>query len=168
MMTSILIATIIYLLYNIIAWAMFGLPSSLSETFYLYKGKWNKGWIFPATMYIVVALMMPSWITISEGSPYQFLSFFAPASIAFVATAPAFKSSSLENAVHSVSAIIAAICSLLWVILVTQYWWVILIWVAIIGTAAVLSKSYKTSMVFWLEQIAFLTTFTTILAYYQY
>lgn len=166
MTTSIIIATAIYSLYNLIALALFGLPASLSETYYLYKGKWNKGWIFPATMYIVVALMMPSWISISEGSPYQFLAFFAPASIAFVATAPAFKSSSLENAVHSMSAIIAALCSLLWVILVTPYWWIILIWVGIIGITAILSKSCRTSMVYWLEQVAFLTTFTSTIVYF--
>lgn len=162
---SIIAATAIYLAYNAISLAIFGVPESLSNTYYLYKEKCNKGWLFCLMMYAVVALMMPAWITLSVGSNFQFLAFLAPASIAFVGTAPRFKDGDLENKVHTVSAIIAAACSLLWVALVTPYWWVMLIWLGLIALAAILTSSYKTAYVYWLEQIAFGSTFTAAIMY---
>ena len=162
---SIIVATAIYVAYNAFFLAIFGVPESLSNTYYLYKEKWNKGWLFCLMMYLVVALMMPAWITLSEGSNFQFLAFLAPASIAFVGTAPRFKDGDLENKVHTISAIIAAACSLLWVAMVTPYWWVMLIWLGFIALAAILTSSYKTCLVYWLEQVAFLSTFTAAIIY---
>ena len=162
---SIIVATCIYVAYNAIAIAIFGVPESLSNTYYLWKEKNGKGWLFCLMMYLVVALMMPAWITLSEGSNFQFLAFLAPASIAFVGTAPRFKDGDLENKVHTYSAIIAAACSLLWVALVTPYWYVILIWFGFIALASVLTSSYKTCLVYWLETIAFGSTFTAAIMY---
>lgn len=162
---SIIVATIIYVAYNAISLALFGVPESLSNTYYLYKEKSNKGWLFPLMMYAVVALMMPAWITMSEGSDFQFLAFLAPAAIAFVGTAPAFKSDDLENVVHTTAAIVAAICSLAWVAVITPYWWMILVWFGFIALAAILTSSYKTCLVYWLEQVAFGATFTSAILY---
>ena len=162
---SIIVATFIYFAYNAVSLAIFGVPESLSNTYYLYKEKWNKGWLFCLMMYFVVAFMMPAWITLSEGSNFQFLAFLAPASIAFVGTAPRFKDSQLESRVHTVSAIIAAACSLLWVALVTPYWVAIPIYVVFEGAKAFFSKTYKTCLVYWLEQVAFGSTFTAAIIY---
>ena len=162
---SIIVATVIYVAYNAISLALFGVPESLSNTYYLYKGKNNKGWLFPLMMYAVVAFMMPAWITMSEGSDFQFLAFLAPSAIAFVGTAPAFKSDDLENVVHTTAAIVAAICSLAWVAVITPYWWIILVWFGFIALASVLTSSYKTALVYWLEQVAFGATFTSAILY---
>lgn len=161
---SIIVATVIYVAYNAVSLAIFGVPESLSNTYYLYKEKWNKGWLFCLMMYLVVALMMPAWISLSEGSNFQFLAFLAPASIMFVGTAPRFKDSQLESRVHTVSAIIAAVCSLLWVALVTPYWWVMLIWWGIISGCFTITKSYS-CYTYWLEQVAFGSTFTAAIMY---
>ena len=162
---SIIVATVIYVAYNAICLALFGIPESLSNTYYLWKDKNGKGYLFCLMMYAVVAFMMPAWITMSEGSNFQFLAFLAPASIAFVGTAPRFKDSQLESRVHTISAIIAAACSLAWVALVTPYWWVMLIWLGFIAGASVLTSSYKTAYVYWLEQVAFGSTFTAAIMY---
>lgn len=162
---NIIAATAIYLAYNAICLALFGIPESLSNTYYLWKEKNGKGYLFCLMMYAVVALMMPAWITLSEGSDFQFLAFLAPAAIAFVATAPAFKSDDLENKVHSISAVIAAACSLAWVALVTPYWVAIPIYVVFEGAKAFFSKTYKTCLVYWLEQVAFLSTFTSAILF---
>lgn len=163
--TSIIIAACIYVAYNAVALAFFGVPESLSNTYYLYQDKCNKGWLFCAMMYLVVAFMMPAWITMSEGSDFQFLSFLAPVGIMFVGTAPRFKDSMMENRVHSVSAVMAAVCSLLWVGLVTPYWWTILAWLGIVAAAAVLTKTWKSALVYWLETVAFGATFTSTIIY---
>lgn len=162
---SIIAAAAIYLAYNAICLALFSIPESLSNTYYLWKERSNKGYLFCLIMYAAVALMMPAWITLSEGSNFQFLAFLAPASIAFVGTAPRFKDSQLESRVHTVSAIIAAACSLLWVMLVTPYWRMMLIWLGFIALAAILTSSYKTCLVYWLEQVAFGSTFTAAILY---
>ncbi len=162
---SMIIATVIFVAYDAVAIVLFGIPESLSNTYYLYKEKCNKGWLFCLMMYLVVALMMPAWISLSEGSNFQFLAFLAPASIMFVGTAPRFKDSQLESRVHTISAIIAAACSLLWVAFVTPYWWVMLIWFGFIALTAILTSSYKTCLVYWLEQVAFGSTFTAAILY---
>ena len=162
---SILIATIVYVAYNAISLANFGIPQSLSMTYYLLKEKANIGYLFCIMMYAVVALMMPAWISMSEGSDFQFLAFLAPAAIAFVGTAPAFLGSELENRVHSVSAVVAAVCSLAWVVLVTPYWWIIVVWLGLVAIAAILTSSYKAALVYWLETIAFGATFTATIIY---
>ena len=162
---SIIVATCIYVAYNAISLALFDVPESLSNTYYLYKEKSNKGWLFPLMMYAVVALMMPAWITLSEDSDFQFLAFLAPAAIAFVATAPAFKSDDLENKVHSISAVIAAACSLAWVALVTPYWWMILICLGLFALESIMTSSYKSCLVYWLEQVAFGATFTSAILF---
>ena len=162
---SIIAATVIYLAYNAICLANFGIPKSLSDTYYLWKERNGKGWYFSLMMYSVVALMMPAWITMSEGSDFQFLAFLAPAAIAFVGTAPRFKDTTLENHVHMTSAYLAAAFALLWVALVTPYWVAIPIYVVFEGAKAFFSKTYKTCLVYWLEQVAFLSTFTATIMY---
>ena len=162
---SIIIAALLYVAYNAVSLAFFGVPHSLSMTYYLWKEKANIGYVFPIMMYMVVALMMPAWISLSEGSNFQFLAFLAPASIMFVGTAPRFKDSNLENKVHSISAIIAAICSIAWVALVTPYWWLILIWTGFVALAAIFTSSYKSAYTYWLETIAFGATFTAAIMY---
>ena len=162
---SIIIATVIFVAYNAVAIVLFGIPESLSNTYYLWKEKNGKGWLFCLMMYLVVALMMPAWISLSEGSNFQFLAFLAPASIMFVGTAPRFKNGDLENRVHTYSAYIAAACSLLWVALVTPYWWVMLIWLGFIALASIFTSSYKTCLVYWLEMVAFGATFTSTIMY---
>lgn len=162
---SIIIATAIYVAYNAISLANFGVPDSLSMTYYLWKQDSNKGYVFPLMMYAVVALMMPAWITVSESSDFQFLAFFAPASIAFVGTAPKFLDDDLESKVHSIAALVAAACSLAWVCLVTSYWWLTLVWTCLVAIASILTSTYKTAYIYWLETIAFGTTFSSTITY---
>ena len=157
-------AVMFFLTYNIISLIAFKtVPRSLSMTYYLYKWEKNMGWLFPGMMYIIAGLMMPAWIQLSAGSNFQFLSFLAPACILFVATAPSFLDSYLENRVHSISAYLAAACSILWIILVTEFWWVILIVLGIITILAFATKTVKTSYIYWLEMVAFLSTFISII-----
>lgn len=167
MLALILSAMIIYFVYNFFALGVCGIPKSLSMTFYLLqeKKKWLRIW-FPIMMVSMAFLLMPAWLEISVGSPFQFLAFLAPAGIMFTGAAPAFKSSELENTVHMTSAIFAAITALLWVGLVANLWLVIAIWFVIIAILAIVTKTVKSSYIYWLETVAFLSTFTAILAYY--
>lgn len=163
------LAFIIYLIYNGFVIHLFGIPYSLSNTYYLFqnKKKWMKI-LFPIMMVLTVAFLLPAWLEISEGDNLQFLAFFASAGLLFVGVAPAFMSSSLENKVHTYSAIASALFSLLWVIFVAKVWWLILVWLIVLTLIAILTKSVKTAPIYWLENVAFMSTFIAILIHYTF
>ena len=158
------IAFLIYIIYNGIAIKQFGIPNSLSDTYYLYQAK--KPWmrfLFPIMMFSIVALLMPAWLEISAFSNLQFLAFLAAGSIAFTGAAPAFKGNTMESTIHSVSAIGAAVFALLWVIFVSKTWILIIIWLITFIAIALLTKSLKQAKIYWLENVAFFSTFLSII-----
>lgn len=160
------IAFMIFMMYNITSLISFNNPHSLSMTYYYWKenSKW-KHILFPIMMVSMAGLLMPAWLTMSASSPFQFTAFLAASGIIFTGMAPAFKSSDLENKVHTYSAIIAAVFALLWIILVAKTWWIILIWTVATVFMAFLTNSFKTSYTYWLEFIAFMSTFTTAIMF---
>lgn len=160
----VIIAFVIYLLYDSVAVSLFGIPESLSNTYYLFKER--KSWqrfFFPAMMISAAALLLPAWLTISEGSNFQFMSFLACAGIMFTGAAPTFKDGKIENGVHMVGAYTAAIFSILWIILVTDLEYIILICFIGILIEALVTKTLKSSYIYHLETVAFLSTFISLL-----
>ena len=160
----VLAAFAIYLMYNFAALSIFGVPRSLSKTFYLYQERvpWQR-FLFPIMMISMGFLLAPAWIELSAASPFQFTAFFGIVGIVFTGAAPAFNKTEMENKVHTFSAIFAAVFSLLWIILVAKVWWFIIAWGIMVLLVALFTKTLKTSYVYWLETIAFLSTFTAIM-----
>jgi hypothetical protein len=145
---------------------MFGIPWSLSQTFYLFKEKKPcYRFFFPFMMISISFLLIPSWLEISEYSNWQFLSFLAPIGILFTGFVPTFNQSKMENIVHTCSAILGAIFALLWVILVAKSWFLIAFWLIIIFIISLITKTIKTGYVYWIENIAFMATFSSIVLY---
>lgn len=160
-------AILLFAIYNAVAILLFGVPKSLSMTYYLFKDRQDVlKVLFPTMITLLVMCLMPCWIEISEGSNFQFLSFLSAASLMFVGAAPAFKSSSLENAVHQVAAYLCASFAILWICLVTPYWYIVLIVLAIVAALAIVTKTVKSSYIYWLEMVAFGSTFISIVTYY--
>lgn len=165
------VAILLFTVYNIVSLCKFGVPESLSNTFYLWNDvKKNLGYIFTGMMFTVAMLLMPAWLEITEvisswSHNLTVLPFFAAAAIAFVGAAPAFKSNKLESTVHTVAAIIAAIFSILWccVVCYSVAWIIVPASLLIIWSIALLTKTHKTAKVYWWEMVAFLATFTTII-----
>lgn len=161
-------AIFMFLIYNAIAILLFGIPKSLSMTYYLFKEREDVlKCLFPVMMTLLTFFLMPAWIEISEGSPFQFTAFLSAASILFVGAAPAFKNSSMENIVHQVSAYFAAAAAIAWICLVTPFWWIVLIVLGIIVAVSIVTKTWKTGYIYWLEMVAFISTFISIIAYYE-
>ena len=94
----------IYILYIIIN---YGIPHSLSATYYFLKNKW----IFSAVLAVSSMMILP--IMLSE--PYSFLYFFGVTGVLFVSATPNFRDDELVDSVHTWSAIISLISSQLWV-----------------------------------------------------
>ena len=147
--------------------SLFGIPKSLSQTFYEFKHR--KSWqrvLFPVMMISMGFLLIPAWLEISEGSDFMFTAFLAVVGIILTGSAPAFNNSDLEDKVHTGSAIFAAVSAILWIILVAKLWWFIIIWAVIISLVALLTETWKTSIIYWLETIAIMSTFTSIIYYF--
>jgi hypothetical protein len=166
-----LIGILVFAVYNIFVLRKFGVPSSLSASFYLWNGiKKNLGYIFTGMMFSMAFLLLPGWLDITEvvssWSKYlTALPFFAAASIAFVGSAPAFRDFKLENKVHMVSAAAAAVFALLWCCVVCYHiaWITVPASLIIIWAIAFATKTHKTGATYWWEMVAFLATFATII-----
>lgn len=160
-------AILLFVIYNIVALMLFGVPKSLSMTYYLFKNqKECLKALFPVTISLICMLLMPCWLEISSGSPWQFTAFLSAGALLFVAFAPAFKKNYLEKRVHETSAYAAALFSLLWIIMVTPFWYVILIVFGVVAVLAIWTKTWKTSLIYWLEMVAFASIFISITCYY--
>lgn len=160
-------ALLIYVTYNVIALHLFNVPVSLSQTYYLFKNR--KEWqriLFPIVMLLVGCLLLPSWLKLSDGSNYQFLSFLSCASIMFTAVSPAFNRTKLENKVHTYSAYISALFAVLWIILVAHAWNILVLWIILILLISISTNTFKSSYIYWLETIAIMSTLSTIISKY--
>lgn len=163
-------AFVLFIVYNSTIIGIYGIPRSLSTSFYLLQDtKAGLGYVFSVFMGLTTGLLMPAWIEISMAvgpwmNNFTFLAFFCAAAICFVGAAPAFRSSKMEDTVHTVSALIAAAAGLLWCFIVCwQIFWVPLIGIAIAAILGASTKTWKTCTEYWLEMMAFLATFGTII-----
>ena len=160
-------AIFLFVIYNVIALILFGVPKSLSMTYYLYKERQNSlKLMFPTMIVLLCILLIPCWLTLSEGSNFQFLSFLAPMALMFVGFTPAFNDDDMYRTIHSVAAGLCAAFAMLWIILVTPFWYIILIVLGLITIIAIATKTWKTSYIYWLEMVAFISLFASIIAYY--
>lgn len=87
----------------------FGIPKSISETYYLL-GK--QGWLFQVALWGTAFTAVPMLIERSSEDT-QFLAFLACAGLAFVAAAPLFKRK-LDGKVHYISAAMCCGGLVLW------------------------------------------------------
>ena len=160
-------AIILFVAYNVVTLILFGVPKSLSMTYYLFKKRKNifKS-LFPAMIVLLCIFLTPCWLELSEGSNFQFLAFLAPAALMFVGFTPAFKDADMYNTIHDISAYTCAVFALLWIILVTPYWYIILIVFGLIAITSIVTKTWKTCYIYWLELVAIISLFTSILVYY--
>lgn len=158
------VAVAIFTLYNFAVLGLFNVPESLSNSYYLFKERkeWQKC-LFPIMMVSLVVLLLPAWLTLSEGSTFQFMTFLTCAGILFTGAAPAFKSGGVESRVHKTSAIVAAIFAILWIVLVTEFEFVIGMYLVGVTAMALLTRTLKTCYVYHLELVAFLSTCTVLL-----
>ena len=157
----------IFLLYVLLSFIVFKkVPPSLSNTYYMYEHihKYLK-FLFPIMMFLVAGLLLPAWLEVTSDSIWQFLSFLTCASIMFVGAVPNFKSIGIESTIHTVAAIFAAVCSILWSILVVGCWLPIIGWLIIFISIAGFTKTLKSAYIFWLEMVAFFQLFTTLIIY---
>lgn len=170
-LTLTIIGMVLFTIYNVCIVSKFGIPVSLSDSFYLLNGvKKGLGFIFTAMMVSMAFCLMPGWLEITEtitswSKNFTALPFLTAAGIAFVGAAPAFRKNEVEKLVHGISAYLAAAFSILWICIVCYEVALIVlpISVFVIVALGLSTKTLKSSKIYWLEMLAFLSTFATIL-----
>lgn len=124
------------------------LVTCVSECWYHIK------WTHYALLALAALMMLPPML---DCTPYnwQFLAFFACASLVFVATAPSYLEK-FEGRVHSISAILCAACAIAWAAVVVP--------VALIGCVLLIVAAFdKKHRLLWLELSAFTTAYIGVI-----
>lgn len=145
--------------------ARFGLLPSYSD----YAPFWGKAVpINNMNLWSIVTLVSafmfcPVLLELGTGSPYQFLGFMVPLYLMIVALTPKWKTDYTQSVVHFIFAGLCAVAGLLWLGVVMHTMKIFAIVTAFILTLAMFSGSLRTSTVFWLEMIMFLSVYVTAL-----
>lgn len=124
--------------------------------------------------FIVAFLFFPSLFEQGNGNAWQFLGFFAPLYLMAVAAFPLTKEEPAESEykkklrkrneiIHTVGAILCAVCTLAWIILVRHNYWVVPVMALAAWFAAYQLKAGKERAVFWGEMAMFASIYTTLL-----
>ena len=110
---------IVFVTYNIVILYKFGIPSSLSETSYMWLGYNNRPWYFSLLCILMGASIMPLWFEVNNGD-FQFLTFIACMCLIFAGASPLFRGG-LDKPVHYTSAMIAMACVIAWFFITRAY-----------------------------------------------
>lgn len=102
--------------YLVFAVAKFGIPHSISDTYYLLE---KRGWLFQLALAATSFTALPMLIERSSEST-QFLAFLACGGLLFVSAAPLFKLE-FEGMVHYTSAVICCVGLVLWQVFNTSW-----------------------------------------------
>ena len=155
-MMLVVVSLVVFLVYLAGVYVYFGIPASISDTYYkLEKRKKGAGWLFTAMCWAVAGTLLPAWLDMTLDA-YQFSAFLACAGLLFVGAAPQFKLS-LTGPVHYGSAAVCCASAVLWCIL-SGYWFIALsvflvyVWIAL---------RYGKPM-FWIELAALTSTYICV------
>lgn len=161
-----MISFLIILLYVIYIIINYGIPKSISATYYLIKPKW----IFSLILILSIALSFNQFMNITPDS-FKFLPFIFCSGIMFVAAAPNFKSNILTDKVHDYAAIISFVTSQIWAAIIDPI--PLLMWIFVFFYIINKFNEYKslslviqeTCIKFWTELIMLFIIFSEIIGY---
>ena len=130
-----------------------GIPSSLSETYYIL-GK--RGWLFQIVMCFIGVFLQLVWYQVSKDE-HEFLVFVSCSSLCFVALAPAFRIG-LQGKVHYSAAFACVLSVFGWQVL-EGLWDVALFFIFMCGVIILKDKS---KWCWWLEISAIGSLFSNL------
>jgi hypothetical protein len=151
-----IVSFIVFALYITGILAAFGIPHSISDSFYLMNEKRNNlGYVFTLWCFVVAFSLIPVIFHLAEGEWFQFLGLFACGGLGFVGAAPLFRSH--EKTIHYTGAIVCAVTGFSWMAL-SGYWYS-----PVIALIAVLYPAYRDKKwTFWVELALFVSMYTTL------
>lgn len=165
-MWSCIILMSLHIIYFIVTICLFGIPKSLSQTYYLYEARHKYlGLIFPLFMLIAVVILLPSFLMLNS---YEFLIFIALGSLIFTIITPAFKTNRIIDNTHTISAWISAICSVIWILIAIPNGLNLLIgsigvWILIMLMFCEEPEDISCTYTFWLENMVFTSLYIVLI-----
>jgi hypothetical protein len=162
----------LFILYNVIAILLFGIPESLTKTFYKYKAHHDS---FKFMYYVFVALMCilltPCWLKLSKTNFAQDTAVINILALIFMGASPIIlKGEDTDRPLTDLfEKLISYCCSMffiIWIVAATPYWWIILLTAIIVTLISIITKSWNKCYTYWIEIIAFASTFIAILLKY--
>lgn len=155
-MALVQISFILFIVYVVAMILMFGIPASISDTYYLLERKRRGlGWLFTAFCWGVSLTLLPAWLDMTPEA-YQAVPFLAAAGLMFVGAAPQFKLP-LTGPVHFVAAGVCCVAAGLWVALSGAWWTLPAAYAACLALARIDRR-----WMFWVEIAAFASVFLSI------
>jgi hypothetical protein len=155
-MVVVYLSSFLFAAYITLVISLFGVPASISDSYYLLSGRWkNAGILFTVWCFILGVLVASRVFDLSEGLDYQFLGLFTGGGLGFVGAAPLFKT--YEKRVHFVSAAVCALSALTWMCL-AGWWFVPVSLLVVCGVIAARDNKWT----FWME-IGLFTSMLTVL-----
>ena len=164
-----LIALALFILYVGVAISNFGIPKSISNTYYLYEEKAKGlGYLFTAFLWIEAFLIVSVMIDMGDGSPWQFVGFLCPSGLAFCGCAVLSENKgTLEGHVHYFGAYLGAIAGVVWCCIFIDAKSVLTELLGLSGLfvgCALRTQTLRSSFTFWLELAVFGTIILCITA----
>lgn len=150
--------------------ARYGVPTSISESYYLVPSKWSTPVFYGFTIVTALPLLI-FWLDCSEGTA-QILIFLACASFAFVGVAGAFKQQGTRT-IHFIAAGACALFSQIWIVIYTQLWpisielFIIAILISLFVKGRDAEGRKRNAWLFFVEMAAFLSVYYVVLEYYS-
>ncbi|MCQ2137897.1 MAG: hypothetical protein MJY60_04245 [Bacteroidales bacterium] len=135
----------------------YGIPTSLSRTFYLLG---ERGWLFSVVMSVMGFATMIPMMSVTPDN-FKCVPFICGCSLCFVGVASEY-AQRVASGVHLTAAVIGMLCSLAWVIIM-GCWWVLPITLAVAAIPAISTRTIKSCWVWWLEVAVLLSVFLTMI-----
>lgn len=164
MLTLVTISFCIFVAYILSTVYLFGVPSSISDTFYLLEAKKrNLGGAFTLMMFSIGFLIISPFIEITPEN-WEFLPFLSVAGILFVGAAPLFKRGGTDTLVHTYGAISAGAFSLLWLFICYPEIWGSLVDAVVVACIGLFlsRRAFDYTYLFWIEIVLFLTIYFSL------
>lgn len=145
-------AFVVYTVYK------FGIPDSYSATYYLWKDMSDT--VFPIweTVTWLAGIFMCIGMSgvVEPDSMASLCCFLVPSGLLGVVIFRDFLANSVTHIEHCVMAGICAFGAGLWVALTTNLFWVLIILLLVVLNTSLMTKTFKSSICFWMEIVLFL------------
>ncbi|GMO69345.1 MAG: hypothetical protein Nk1A_8400 [Endomicrobiia bacterium] len=160
MIALLLFIILVYYSYLSMIYVLFGIPVSISQTFYLLQAKYEgTGFIFTWWLLFLALLVEILVLALNISLISNIIMTIATICLTITAFTP-FYHSPEEKDIHPIAAAIAIVFSIIWTVLL-GYWLIPLL--VICGTAFMARNSK--SMTFYIENSAFISLFTALYLY---
>lgn len=151
----------LFFVFVILCAIKFGIQSCYSAYGALWHAVERKVNIWSAVTFTTAALLIPSILEATQGSPWQAVAFFCPALLMFVAATPNYTENKFVWTVHGASAGLSALMALLFITFIAPgLWWLIAVYLCLSTVGVLVSGKY--SAMFWYEMAAYSIVYTAM------